>query len=115
MEFNHKPVLLNETIEGLNIKPDGIYVDGTIGGAGHSKEILKRLSSDGFLIGIDKDEDALFTAKARLAEYKNVKLVHGNHDDIKEILNELDVPGVDRNITRLGSFIISVRRKKQRI
>ena len=56
MEFKHIPVLLNETIEGLNIKPNGIYVDGTIGGAGHSKEILKRLSKNGMLIGIDRDD-----------------------------------------------------------
>ena len=59
MEFKHVPVLLNETIEGLNIKPEGIYVDGTIGGAGHSKRILEKLSSKGFLIGIDRDEEAL--------------------------------------------------------
>ena len=56
MKFKHIPVLLNETIQGLNIKPDGIYVDGTIGGAGHSKKIIEKLSSKGFLIGIDRDE-----------------------------------------------------------
>ena len=63
MEFKHKPVMLEECIEGLKIKSDGIYVDGTLGGAGHSKEILKRLSKNGLLIGIDRDEDALKAAK----------------------------------------------------
>ena len=90
MEFKHKPVLLNECIEGLNIKPDGIYVDGTLGGAGHSKEILKRLDKNkGILIGIDRDEEALQAAKQNLSEYENVKYVHGNHDNIKEILESL--------------------------
>ena len=68
MEFNHKSVLLQETIENLNIKPDGIYVDGTLGGAGHSYEIAKRLSDKGRLIGIDQDADAIAAATERLAE-----------------------------------------------
>ena len=63
MEFKHKPVMLKECIDGLNIKPNGIYVDGTLGGAGHSTEIAKRLSENGLLIGIDRDEDALCAAK----------------------------------------------------
>ena len=88
MEFKHKPVLLEETIEGLKIKEDGIYVDGTLGGAGHSKEILKRLSSKGMLIGIDRDEEALKAAKENLKQYSNVKYVHGNHDEIEEILKK---------------------------
>ena len=96
MEFKHKPVLLNECIEGLNIKPDGIYVDGTLGGAGHSKEILKRLDKNkGILIGIDRDEEALQAAKQNLSEYENVKYVHGNHDNIKEILESLKIDKVD--------------------
>ena len=96
MEFKHKPVLLNECIEGLNIKPDGIYVDGTLGGAGHSKEILKRLDKNkGILIGIDRDEEALQAAKQNLLEYENVKYVHGNHDNIKEILESLKIDKVD--------------------
>ena len=71
-------------------KKDGIYVDGTLGGAGHSKEILKKLDkSKGLLIGIDRDEDALKAAKHNLSEFSNVKFVHGNHDNIKEILKEL--------------------------
>ena len=102
LEFKHKPVLLEETIEGLNIKPDGIYVDGTLGGAGHSKEILSRLSSEGLLIGIDRDTDALETAKINLKQYNNVKFVHGNHDDIKNILRNLDIEQVDGILLDLG-------------
>ena len=74
MEFKHEPVMLNECIQGLEIKKDGIYVDGTLGGAGHSKEILKKLSQNGRLIGIDRDEEALKAASERLKEYKNVIL-----------------------------------------
>ena len=73
MEFKHIPVLLNECINGLEIKPDGIYVDGTLGGAGHSSEIVKHLSTKGTLIGIDRDEEALKAASEKLKEYKNVK------------------------------------------
>ena len=103
MEFKHKPVLLNECIEGLNIKPDGIYVDGTLGGAGHSKEILKRLDkNNGLLIGIDRDKEALQAAKQNLSEYGNVKYVHGNHDDIKEILENLKIDKVDGILLDLG-------------
>lgn len=102
MEFKHRPVLLNECIEELNIKPNGIYVDGTLGGAGHSEEILKRLSTDGLLIGIDRDEDALNAAKQKLINYSNVKYVHGNHDDIGEILENLDIKEVDGILLDLG-------------
>lgn len=102
MEFKHKPVLLDETIKGLNIKPNGIYVDGTLGGAGHSNQILKRLSSKGLLIGIDRDEEALNAAKERLKDFQNVKYVHGNHDEIEEILKELDIDEVDGILLDLG-------------
>ena len=102
MEFKHKPVLLDETINGLNIKPNGIYVDGTLGGAGHSDHILKRLSSKGLLIGIDRDEEALSAAKERLKDFQNVKYVHGNHDEIEEILKELDIDKVDGILLDLG-------------
>ena len=102
MEFKHKPVLLEECIENLNINPDGIYVDGTLGGAGHSFEIVKRLSSKGMLIGIDRDEDALKAAKERLKEFSNVQYVHGNHDEIKEILEQLGIDGVDGILLDLG-------------
>ena len=102
MEFSHIPVMLNETIDGLNIKPDGIYVDGTLGGAGHSKKIAEKLSDKGLLIGIDRDEEALAAAKENLKEFKNVKYVHGNHDDIKEILKELNIDKVDGILLDLG-------------
>ena len=102
MEFKHKPVLLKECIEGLNIKKDGIYVDGTLGGAGHSKEILRNLSEKGLLIGIDRDEEALNAAKQNLKEFKNVKYIHGNHDDIKEILEDIGIDKVDGILLDLG-------------
>lgn len=102
MEFNHKSVLLEECINGLNIKPDGIYVDGTLGGAGHSKEIIKKLSDKGLLIGIDRDEEAISVAKERLSDFNNVKLVHDNHDNIKEILKENNINGADGILLDLG-------------
>ena len=102
MEFKHKPVLLEETINGLNIKQNGIYVDGTLGGAGHSKEILKQLSSKGLLVGIDRDEEALKAAKENLKEFQNVKYIHGNHDEIAEILESLEIKEVDGILLDLG-------------
>ena len=102
MEFKHIPVLLKECIEGLNIKENGIYVDGTLGGAGHSKKILEKISSDGILIGIDRDTEALNSAKETLKDYKNVKYVHGNHDDIKNILQDLEIEKVDGILLDLG-------------
>ncbi len=102
MEFKHIPVLLNECIEGLNINPDGIYVDGTIGGAGHSKKIIEKLSDKGLLIGIDRDEEALKAAEENLKPYKNYKLVHDNHDNIKEILQNLNIEKVDGILLDLG-------------
>ena len=102
MDFVHKSVLLNECIDGLKIKPNGIYVDGTLGGAGHSSEIIKKLSAQGKLIGIDRDEDALKAAKERLKEYSNVIYYHGNHDDIKEILEDLNIEKVDGILLDLG-------------
>ena len=102
MEFKHIPVLLEECITGLNIKEDGIYVDGTLGGAGHSSQILKKLSTKGTLIGIDRDEEALSVVQERLSEYKNIKYIHGNHDEIKEILENLNISGVDGILLDLG-------------
>lgn len=102
MEFKHYSVMLNECMDGLNIKADGIYVDGTMGGAGHSKEIAKRISKNGLLIGIDRDQEAICVAKERLAEFPNVKFVHDNHDNIKQILEELELPGVDGILLDLG-------------
>ena len=102
MEFIHKPVMLNEVIEGLNIKKDGIYVDGTLGGAGHSTEIVKKLSNNGLLVGIDRDREALDAAKEKLKEYQNVEYIHGNHDDIKELLNKNSIKLVDGILLDLG-------------
>lgn len=102
MEFKHYSVMLNECMDGLNIKADGIYVDGTMGGAGHSKEIAKRISKNGLLIGIDRDQEAICVARERLAEFPNVKFVHDNHDNIKQILEELELPGVDGILLDLG-------------
>ena len=97
IEFNHVSVLLNECIENLNIKPDGI-----LGGAGHSLEIVKKLSEKGMLIGIDRDEEALAVAKERLKEFNNVKYVHDNHDNIDEIIKNLNIKGVDGILLDLG-------------
>lgn len=102
MEFKHEPVLLKECIQALNIKPAGIYVDGTLGGAGHSLEIVKKLSPKGLLIGIDRDTEALKAAKEKLKDYTNVKYVHDNHDNIKQILEELQINGVDGILLDLG-------------
>lgn len=102
MEFKHKPVMLKECIDGLNIKPNGIYVDGTLGGAGHSTEIAKRLSENGLLIGIDRDEDALCAAKEKLKEFKNIKYVKDNHDNIKQILENIGIESVDGILLDLG-------------
>lgn len=102
MEFLHKSVLLDECIENMNIKQNGIYVDGTLGGAGHSIEILKKLNNTGKLIGIDRDKDALKAAGSKLSNFKNVEYVHGNHDDIKDILRNLNIEGVDGILLDLG-------------
>lgn len=102
MEFKHTPVMLDECIENLNIKPNGIYVDGTLGGAGHSKVIASKLSKEGLLIGIDRDEEALKAAQETLADYKNVKYIHGNHDDMKILLQTIGIEKVDGILLDLG-------------
>ena len=102
MEFKHVSVLLNECIEALDIKEDGIYVDCTLGGAGHSLEILKRLSPKGRLIGIDQDEDALKAAKEKIKEYNNVTYVHDNFYNIEAILDKLKIEKVDGIFMDLG-------------
>lgn len=94
--------MLDECIENLNIKPNGIYVDGTLGGAGHSKVIASKLSKEGLLIGIDRDEEALKAAQETLADYKNVKYIHGNHDNIKELLQAIGIEKVDGILLDLG-------------
>jgi 16S rRNA (cytosine1402-N4)-methyltransferase len=101
-EFHHVSVLLQEGLDGLNIRPDGIYVDGTLGGAGHSFQIASRLTT-GRLIGIDRDTVALEAASKRLAPYADrVTLVHSNFCRIKEVLQQLDIPGVDGILLDLG-------------
>jgi 16S rRNA (cytosine1402-N4)-methyltransferase len=101
-EFHHVSVLLQECLDGLNIRPDGIYVDGTLGGAGHSFQIASRLTT-GRLIGIDRDQVALEAASKRLAPYQDrVTLVHSNFCRIKEVLQELNIPGVDGILLDLG-------------
>ena len=101
-EFHHVSVLLDECIEGLNIKPDGIYVDGTLGGAGHSSEIVKRLTT-GRLIGIDRDPIALKAAGERLAPWTDrVTLVHSNFCEIASVLEQLGITGVNGILLDLG-------------
>ncbi len=102
MNFNHKSVLLEETIEGLHIKPEGTYVDGTLGGGGHSYEVLRQLNDLGRLIGIDQDEAALAAAGERLKQFRNVEFVRSNYCNIGEILKGLDVKGVDGILLDLG-------------
>ena len=101
--FGHRPVLLDECMEGLNIRPDGIYLDGTLGRAGHSWEIVRRLTAGGRLIGLDRDETALEAARQRLAPYADrVTLVHSNFSRVAEVLDELGVPAVDGMLFDLG-------------
>lgn len=102
MEFKHIPVLLEQTIENLKIKPEGTYVDGTLGGAGHSFYIAKSLSEKGQLIGIDRDKEALVAAKQKLSNFKNVQYVNDNHDNIKNILESLGIDKVDGILLDLG-------------
>ena len=103
MEFSHKSVLLNETIDALKIKPDGIYVDGTLGGGGHSYEICKRLSDKGRLIGIDQDAAAIESASERLGEFKDrVTIIRSNYCEMKKQLNSIGVTSVDGIILDLG-------------
>ena len=103
MEFQHKSILLNECMEGLSIKADGIYVDGTLGGGGHSFHIAQRLSDKGRLIGIDQDEDAIEAATKRLAQFKQrVTIVRDNYEHFQEILSTLSIPAVDGILLDLG-------------
>ena len=114
MTFKHTSVLLEETIRNLNIRPDGIYVDGTLGGGGHSHEIADRLTKGGRLIGIDQDEDAIAAATERLAEYKErVTIVRNNYANMKEELNRLGIEKVDGILLDLGvsSFQLDTPRR----
>ncbi len=101
MQFNHISVLLNECIESLNIKPDGIYVDGTAGGAGHSCEIAKRLNG-GKLIALDKDPDAIEVATKRLGEFKSAKVIKSDFANMGAVLGELNIDKIDGVLLDLG-------------
>ena len=103
MGFEHKSVLLNETIEGLNIKPDGIYVDGTLGGGGHAYEVCRRLNNKGSFIGIDQDAAAIEAAGTRLSDFgERVTIVRSNYCDMKSKLQELGIDKVDGIVLDLG-------------
>lgn len=101
MKFEHKPVLLNEVITGLNIKPGGVYVDCTVGGGGHSFEIAKRMAN-GHLYAFDRDQEAIVASKERLKEFDNVTFIHDNYKNAKEDLDNLGVTGVDGVLVDLG-------------
>ncbi|MDF2546900.1 MAG: rsmH [Anaerosolibacter sp.] len=103
MSFEHVSVLLHETIHGLNIKSTGVYVDGTLGGAGHASKICEKLDSNGTFIGVDQDQEALRVSGERLGKYSNKKhLVHSNFSNIKEVLDELGIPKIDGMIMDIG-------------
>lgn len=105
MEFNHKSVLLEETINSLNIKPDGIYVDGTLGGAGHAAKVIERLSGNGRFVGIDQDEDALCAAKDKLSRYNDkvrIDIVKSNYKDMINVLKSLNIEKVDGILLDIG-------------
>ena len=108
MEFKHQSVLLSECMESLNIRPDGIYVDGTLGGGGHSYEICRRLSDKGRLIGIDQDEAAIEAARARLGEFKDkVTIIRSNYCNMKAELTKLHITAVDGILLEPGGLILS--------
>ena len=108
MGFEHKSVLLNETIEGLNIKPDGIYVDGTLGGGGHAYEVCRRLGEKGSIIGIDQDEAAIEAAGIRLKDFgEKVTIIRSNYCDMKSKLQEQGIDKVDGIVS--GRIFLSVR------
>ena len=102
MEFYHNPIMLKEVLEGLNINPSGIYLDCTLGGAGHSEEILKRLNARGLLIGIDKDDDAIAYSSQRLKGYKNKLIVKADFKDVKRVLDEHNIEAIDGALIDLG-------------
>lgn len=102
MKFNHIPVLLDECIEGLNIRPDGIYVDGTAGGAGHSSAIASRLNDRGQLIALDRDPDAVKAASEKLSAFSNAKVIHSNYSCMRKVLDELGIELVDGILMDLG-------------
>ncbi len=102
MEFVHIPVLLDQCIEGLNINPDGIYIDCTAGGGGHSSAIAARLGEKGRLYSLDRDPDAVKAASARLAEFPNARVIHRNYSELDAVLAELEIEAVDGILMDLG-------------
>ena len=102
MEFNHISVLLEESVDALDIKPDGIYVDCTAGGGGHSAEVLKKLGENGRMVLFDRDPDAIETVTNRFKDDKRVTIIHSNFSEIKKVLAELNIAGVDGIIADLG-------------
>ncbi|MBQ1407569.1 MAG: 16S rRNA (cytosine(1402)-N(4))-methyltransferase RsmH [Eubacterium sp.] len=103
MEFSHRPVLLDECVEALAIKPDGIYADGTLGGAGHARAVCEALSDEGLFLGIDRDQDALDAAAPRLEGVKaRVILEKSNYADIEQVLRKHDIPALDGALLDLG-------------
>ena len=102
MEFKHKSVLLDETVGGLNIKPDGIYVDGTLGGAGHAIEVCRKLSAKGRFIGIDQDQDAIIAASERLAAFDQVTIIRSNYCYMVQELAARGIHKVDGIVLDLG-------------
>ena len=102
MEFYHNPIMLKEVLEGLNINPSGIYLDCTLGGAGHSEEILKHLNARGLLIGIDKDDDAIAYSSQRLKGYNNKLIVKSDFKDVKRVLDEHNIEAIDGALIDLG-------------
>ena len=102
MEFLHLPVMLDECIDGLNISPDGIYVDGTAGGAGHSSEIARHLSEKGRLISLDRDPDAVAVASERLSVFPNAQVIRSNYSEMRSVLDSLGIDKVDGILMDLG-------------
>ena len=101
MEFKHYSVMLNECLEGLNIHPDGVYVDGTAGGAGHSREIAKRLTT-GRLLALDQDPDAVKTASDRLREFPGAQVIRANFREVSQVLKSVGISGIDGMLMDLG-------------
>ena len=102
MEFKHISVLLNESVDALGINPDGIYVDGTMGGGGHSEAVVSRLSPKGMLIGIDRDTEALGASQKRLSSFDNVRYAHNNYKNVKDVIEEYGIDSIDGAVLDLG-------------
>ena len=102
MEFKHISVLLQESVDALDINPDGIYVDGTMGGGGHSEAVVSKLSPKGLLIGIDRDTEALDASRRRLAGFANVHYAHNNYKNVKDVIEELGIHAIDGAVLDLG-------------